>query len=60
LGRRVKKELPEIVKYQPLATYNKSFHRDSEARIGNLTLSKSLKPVEKKEKSELEYLRKMA
>lgn len=58
--KKEKNQLPEIVKYQPLATYNKSFHRESEGRIGSLTLSKSLKPVEKKEKSELEYLRKVA
>jgi hypothetical protein len=42
--KQEKKELPEIVKYQPMATYNKTFHRD-EGRMGGLILSKSLKPV---------------
>jgi hypothetical protein len=52
--------LPEIVKYQPLSTYNKSFHYPLDRTKGNLSLSQSLKPAEKKEKREIEYLRKMA
>jgi hypothetical protein len=56
-----KKELPEIAKYQALSTYNKSFLKEfEEGRVGHLTLSKNLKPVDKKEKQELDYLRKMA
>lgn len=49
--KKEKKELPEIVKYQPLATYNKTFHRESDGKNGSLTLSKSLKPTEKRERS---------
>jgi hypothetical protein len=52
--------LPEIVKYQPLSTYNRSFHYPLERTKGKLGLSKSLKPAEKKEEREIEYLRKMA
>lgn len=47
------------MKYQPLSTFNKSFQREA-GKMSNLTLSKSLKPVEKREKNEVEYLRKMA
>lgn len=46
------------MKYHPSSTYSKSFN--PQPRPFNLLLSKSLKPPERRERSELECLRKMA
>ena len=56
--------LPEIIKYSPLHTtaYNCGFKNGSNMvnRSSPMTMSKSLKPAENREKKEVEYLRKMA